>query len=226
MSAPNGTAGQWTPPDFASEYQSLVFVISQLIARQATAAWVQVLSCSNNGAAAAVGTVTVQPLVNQLTGAGQPVPHAPIYQMPYARLQGGTSAVIIDPVAGDIGLALFASRDSSAVRNAALGAGLPGGQTFNPGSNRSYDWGDGMYLGGMLNGVPGQWVRFSAAGVEVVSPTAITFQAPNITLTGAVNANGAKISTAGEVTDAAGKVLGTHVHTGVTSGGSDTGPPA
>ncbi len=230
----SGVYGQWTPENFASEYQALVFTITRLIAQQATCAWVQVVSCSNSGAAVAPGTVTVQPLVNQMTGNGQPVPHGQLYQVPFWRLQGGTSAAIIDPVAGDIGLALFASRDSSLVRKAALGVGLALGKLFNPASRRQYDWGDGVYLGGMLNGAPTQWVRFSASGVEVVSPQQITLTAPTIAINGStavniagpVNANGATISTAGEVTDAAGKVLGTHVHTGVTTGGSDTGPPA
>jgi len=214
----NGTAGQWNPQDFATEYQALVFVISQLIARQATAAWVQVLSCTNSGGVSAVGTVTVQPLVNQLTGDGQPVPHGQIVAMPYIRAQGGASAVILDPVAGDIGLALFASRDSSAVRAAALGAGLAGGQTFNPGSKRQYDWGDGVYLGGMLNGVPVQYVLMSAAGMTLVSPTEITLQAPTVNIAGSTAVN-----ITGGHTSVDGKVFLAHEHSGVQTGGSNTG---
>jgi hypothetical protein len=42
---------------------------------------------------------------------------------------------------------------------------------------------------------------------------------------GGVNINGATINSAGEVTNAAGKVLGTHVHPGVTAGGAVTGAP-
>ena len=40
-----------------------------------------------------------------------------------------------------------------------------------------------MYVGGILNGVPTQWVRFSDAGIEISSPTAITMEAPSITMT-------------------------------------------
>lgn len=213
-----GTTGQWNPQDFATEYQSLVFVISQLIARGATAAWVQVVSCTNSGGVAAGGTVTVQPLVNQLTGAGQPVPHGQIVGMPYIRLQGGTSAVILDPVAGDIGLALFASRDSSAVKNTALGSGLAAGQTFNPGSRRQYDWGDGVYLGGMLNATPVQYVLMSAAGMSLVSPTEITIQAPTVNIAGS-----AAVNITGGHTSIDGKTFLTHLHSGVQTGGGDTG---
>ncbi len=232
MSGP-GVYGQWSPQNFATEYQALAFVIQQIVSRGATCAWVQVVSCSNSGAVSAVGTVTVQPLVNQVTGSGQPVPHGTLTQVPYLRLQGGTSAVIIDPLPGDIGLALFASRDSSLVRKAALGIGLALGKLFNPGSRRQYDWADGAYLGGILNGTPTQYVQISPSGITLSSSQQITLTAPTITIdgshavniTGAVDANGATISTAGEVTDALGIVLGTHTHSGVTTGSGTSGPP-
>ena len=75
--------------------------------------------------------------------------------------------------------------------------------------------------------------RNNSNGIAVVSPTEITLQAPTVKIsastavdiTGPVNANGAEISTQGEITDALGVVLGTHVHSGVSSGTSDTGKP-
>ncbi|MGC8517902.1 MAG: hypothetical protein ACP5P4_05155 [Steroidobacteraceae bacterium] len=202
MTAPPGNFGNWSPQSFATDYQSVVFMIEEVIARGATCAWVQVLSCSNSGTVAASGTVTVQPLVNQMTGSGQAVPHGQIAQMPFVRLQGGDSATILDPVAGDIGLAIFASRDSSLVRKAALGVGLALGRLFNPGSKRQYSWSDGVYLGGILTKTPTQYVQYLPNGGGV-----------NIKSTGPVNINGAVISAAGEITDANGIVLGTHDHT-------------
>ncbi len=44
---------------------------------------------------------------------------------------------------------------------------------------------DGLYLGGVLNGVPTQYVQFSAAGIKMHSPTAIVLDAPDVQLTGA-----------------------------------------
>jgi phage gp45-like len=41
-----------------------------------------------------------------------------------------------------------------------------------------------MYLGGMLNGTPTQYVQFSAAGIKLHSPTAVVLEAPAIQLTG------------------------------------------
>lgn len=232
MSDP-GVYGQWSPQDFATEYQALAFVIERILSQGAVCAWVQVVSCSNSGSVSAVGTVEVRPLVNQVVPGGVPVPHGVLTEVPYLRLQGGTSAVIIDPVAGDIGLALFASRDSSLVRKAALGIGLALGKLFNPGSRRQYDWADGVYLGGILNAVPTQYVQISPAGITLSSQQQITLTAPTITIDGSnavnisglVDANGAQISTSGEVTDGLGIVLGTHKHSGVTTGSGTSGPP-
>lgn len=195
----------------------LAFVFEQLLAGISTVKLVKVISCTNSGGISKVGTVVVQPMVNQMTGAGNPVPHGELFAVPYFRLQGGTSAVILDPNPGDIGMCGFCDRDSSLVRAS--------GEVSNPGSGAMFDWSDGLYLGGFLNGTPEQYIAFSSTGIAVVSPTKIRLQAPEIDLTGLVNANGATISEAGEITDAAGVVLGTHPHSAVQPGGGESGPP-
>jgi hypothetical protein len=107
-----------------------------------------------------------------LTGDGTTVEHGTIHHCPYQRLQGGANAIIIDPEVGDLGIAIFADRDISSV--------MANKAQANPGSRRRFDMADGMYLGGVLNGTPSQWVRFSAAGIEMVSPTAIVLDAQSI----------------------------------------------
>jgi hypothetical protein len=119
--------------------------------------------------------VNVQPLVNQVSGNGTAQAHGPIYNIPYLRIQGGANAIILDPQANDIGMACFCSRDISAVKSSKAQA--------NPGSARMWDWADGLYIGGYLNGVPNQYVQFNADGISVVSPTAVTLQAPQVTIT-------------------------------------------
>ena len=57
---------------------------------------------------------------------------------------------LIDPTQGDIGLAIFADRDISSVRANRAQA--------NPGSYRRFDMADGVYIGGILNGMPTQTV--------------------------------------------------------------------
>jgi hypothetical protein len=77
--------------------------------------------------------------------------------------------VIIDPKPGDIGMASFASHDISTVKRTK--------QVSNPGSRRRFDWSDGLYHGGMLNGAPSQVVRFDADGVHIETPNKVTINA-------------------------------------------------
>lgn len=212
-----GYPGLMTLPDSAGELNVLRFLITQALGRIASATLVEVKGVSPPPAQ----TVDIQILVNQVDGAGNATPHGIIYGIPYVRLQGGANAVIIDPVVGDIGLAVFASRDISSVK-------ANKGQA-NPGSRRMFDYADGIYVGGLLNGTPTQYVEFTPTGINVVSPTQVTVQAPAIELDGAVHITGAvtgddAATFVGEVT-ADGIPLSTHKHAGVTTGGGTSGTP-
>lgn len=208
--------GQQNPATASNDYNTFAFVVQQLLQKMQTVTLVRVVAVSNAGGVDPVGTVDVQPLVNQMSGDRIPTPHGIIYNVPYFRLQGGTNAVILDPQVGDIGMCGFASRDISTVKATKDQA--------NPGSFRQYDWADGLYFGGMLNGTPEQYVRFSDSSVEIVSPIGVRIQAPSIELDGPVTATDT-ITATGDVTGA-GVSLETHVHGGVTPGGGNTGPPA
>lgn len=224
--------GQQLPATITTEYAQLTFVISQMLLRLATAAIVRVVRVTNTGGVEPVGNVDVVPMVSQLTGGGDSIPHGTIYNLPYVRLQGGANAMILDPQVGDIGIAIFANRDISAVKRAK--------QDAPPGSLRYMDWADGMYVGGLLNGTPTQYVRFSAAGIELHSPVKVLITAPEIDLTattkvqvtapeidvtasGPLNLSGATVAITGPVTmsstlvatgevTGAGKHLSTHDH--------------
>jgi hypothetical protein len=113
------------------------------------------------------------------------IAHGTIYGVPFFRLQGGVSAFICDPVAGDIGLCGFAARDISSVKNTRAVA--------NPGSQRTYDWADGLYVGGFINGVPTQYIQAlaSAGGWKIHTPGDITLDAPLTEVTGAMKVDGA-----------------------------------
>jgi len=181
----------------------------------ATATVVQVVAVTNAGGVEPVGSVDVLPLVRQVTPDGDGVPHGTVFGLPYMRMQGGANAVILDPQVGDIGIAVFASRDISSVK-ATKAEALPG-------SARTFDYADGLYIGGVLNGVPTQFVQFAAAGITIKSPTKVTIEAPAIELKGPVTGTSTAAFT-GDVTGAS-KSLSTHRHGGVTTGGGQTGVP-
>lgn len=169
-----GYTGTLEPQSGATPYDAMTYLVWQVLAKISTITLVKVVAVTNNGSVSPVGFVDVQPLVNQVDGAGNATPHGVIHNLPYFRLQGGANAVILDPQIGDVGMCGFATRDISAVKSSKAQA--------NPGSDRMFDWADGLYIGGMLNGTPTQYVQFSAAGINVVSPTKIVLAAPEIVL--------------------------------------------
>lgn len=137
------------------------WTIWNLIRRIHTADLVKVLAVYPT--AGTVGFVDVQPLVQERTTREVVLPQAPIFRLPYMRTQGGKSALIIDPVVDDLGLAVYAERDiTNAIATRAEGAAP---------TNRAYDAADGLYLGGFLNQDPEQWLQFFATdGAELVTP--------------------------------------------------------
>jgi hypothetical protein len=156
----NGQLDPWSTWGRANQ---TAFIVQQLLQKIRTADLVKVVSCTNSGGISPFGFVNVSPLVNQLDSAGNQVPHTTLYNLPYMRIQGGSNAIILDPQAGDIGVAVFASRDISKVKSTQAQA--------NPGSARQYDFSDGLYLGGMLNATPTQYIQFSeTSGINIVSP--------------------------------------------------------
>lgn len=212
-------AGWQQIQDIHTEYGSLRFVITSLLMRMQTAMPVRVLAVSNNGEVAAAGTVDVLPLVQTAQADGTSQPHHPIYGVPYMRVQGGANAIIMDPQVGDIGIAVFCSRDISGVK---ADPSSPHGEP--PSSARAYDWSDAIYLGAVMWGVPENYVRFPSDGsIELVSPVKVRLSAPEIELDGPVTAT----STVNAATDVVGGgiSLKTHVHSGVTTGSGSSGPP-
>lgn len=195
----------------------------------------------NGGGLAPVGTANIQPLIQQQTATGEMVPYPVIYNAPYFRLQGGENAIVIDPSPGDIGFAVFSSRDISGVKRTRGDSATA--------SLRKFSLSDAIYVNGILNSTPKQYIYYSSSGITVYSPTAINLTAPTVTITadqqvtvdtplltitGQMTQTGAKGSgatTYGGITNTGGTIssngitLETHVHGGVQSGGSTTSEP-
>ena len=213
--------GQQRPPDTNDETAVVMFLARQLIAEMNTMKLVKVTKVTGGGVDQPAGTVEVQPLVSQVTGGGNPVPHGIVYGLPFIRIQAGNSAVILDPVSGDIGLVVFCSRDISVVKTTRKAAA--------PGSRRQFDMADGIYLGGVLNGTPTQFVRLNADGIQITSPTKITLAAPDVEIAARLlvkeNAHFEKdLQIDGGVTNDGTGIGRLHTHTGVQPGGGTSGP--
>lgn len=176
-------SGPLSVHDSESEFNAHSFVISQMLGRLWTATIVQVKAVTTAGGVTPVGFVDVLPTVAQLDGQDQATAHGIIHGLPYLRAQGGANAVILDPQVGDLGVAVFASRDISSVKATKAPA--------NPGSLRRFDPADGLYLGGVLNGAPTQYVQFIAGAINIVSPGAVTITAPAVAITGPTTITGA-----------------------------------
>lgn len=172
MSGQFGYQGAQNPSSATSEYNAHAFVIRQILSQISTATLVQIKAVTNAGGVSPVGFVDVLPLVNQMDGGNGAMPHGVIHNIPYFRLQGGSNAVILDPQVNDIGICVFADRDISSVKTAK--------DVSNPGSKRRFDMADGLYIGGVINGAPTQYIAFSSTGIAMVSPTKILLQAPVI----------------------------------------------
>lgn len=143
-----------------------LFIIQQLLRGIHTCTLVEVLAV--RPASGKVGFVDVQPMILETTTDGVVVEQTPIYNVPYLRYQGGPSAVILDPAVGDTGLALFAERDITNVK-----------ATQQPGpaaTDRTHSSADALYIGGVLNADPTQWVKFlpNAGGIDVHTPGPLT----------------------------------------------------
>lgn len=204
-----GHYGQLGLNDGASQFNVMAAVIATMLGRVRTIVIVKVMAVTNEGGVSAVGFVDVMPLVKQVDGVGKATSHGTIFNMPYFRVQGGANAVIIDPQVDDLGIAVIADRDSSSVKENKAES--------TPGSKRRFDLADGVYVGGILNGVPDQYVQFTDGGIKVADKNGnvLNMTSDGIALTGNLTVTGTITST-GEITKGSGltKVtLGQHQHT-------------
>lgn len=213
-----------------SGFNALSFVIETIIGQSVcTADVVKVLNVTN-------GYVDVLPLITQIDAFDNAVQPSPLYHLPYMRVQGGRAALIIDPIPGDIGLAVFAKRDSS---NVTVGQTAP----IKPASFRTFNQADGFYLGGFLNQTPEVFLELTQAGEAILtapvratvntavadvnvstvcnvnSPT--TNVSGDLNVTGALNVVGGAIITGGATISGGGVMNGGLTNTGgtITSNG-------
>ena len=166
---------------FAAEGDSRInfdFVLQRVIGKNRTVTLVQVVAVKdeNGSGRPNMGSVDVQPLVMEKDAHGRLYSNGTLYNVPFFRLQGGGNAIVIDPHVGDIGIAVIADRDISNVKSTKAEA--------PPGSDRRYSLDQALYIGGLLNGEPRQYIKFTSKGIDITSPTAVTINAPTLTFNG------------------------------------------
>ena len=195
-----GTAWFNTPGQLLNAINA---VVRNINSSQAHASLVRVISVSGGGISSPP-MVAVQPMVDQVDGFGNRTAHGTIYNIPCFRYQAGICAFIVDPIVGDIGLAVICDRDISQVKST--------GAISGPGSARQNSWADGLYFGAFLGGTPTTYVQATQAGIiNIVAPGGLNINA-NIATTGTITNNGSPIGS-------------THVHINTQPGGGVSGIP-
>ena len=182
-----------------TQFNQLSFMMRTMMHREISTAIPVVVKevMAGNGA---VGYVKALPLVNDMDAEGNAIDVAIIPKLPYFRLQGGKVAIITDPIVGDIGIAVFAQKDTS---NVIAGTKEP----VQAGSFRKFSMSDGWYIGGFLNQAPETFLQLNQDGTAILTANS------GVTINGNVTVNGTITST-GDI-KGNGHSLSNHTHTGV-----------
>lgn len=212
----------------ASAYNAIDTQISQRLNEVETTFLARVDSCTTSAAGGAK-TVNATPLTAQVdaTNNAQTVPS---YQaLPHYRLQAGIAAIVINPVAGDIGVFSCAKRDIS---NIAQGVTEP----QVPASFRAFNGADAVMVGTVHTKDPTVYIQLNQdnsifikapAGVTINTDAAVTVNAASTTINAASNTVNGDLKVNGTITSTGsmtsnGINLTTHTHTGDSGGTTST----
>ena len=223
-----GNRSPYTGSSFANGLDSAID--NALASKIQTAELVKVNGVTPGGPKGPAGYVDCSPMVNDTDSFGEAVPGADLSHVPYMRLQCGKMAIVIDPEPGDIGLVVFTKADAS---NVGQGAEKP----VQPASLRTFDAGNGFFVGPFLNKAPEGYIELNKAGeiniknkvkISLETEGEITMKAASIKIDGPLTSNGGMtmvggIQNSGGTISSNGKVLDTHTHPG-DSGGVTGGP--
>ncbi|ELX9578567.1 phage baseplate protein [Escherichia coli] len=174
-----------------NDAESLAFIFKKLLSG---ASFIELVVVNAIRGSAPNLVVDVTPLVTQVDPTGAMIPNSVIYNVPVWRLQRGNSAVIMDPVVGDIGIIASCDRDNSIAR--------ANRKQSVPGSKRAHSKSDAIYLGGVLNNQPTQYVQFADNAINIVSPgnVNVNCNTANITAPGGVNVTTPLMHVTGNIT--------------------------
>ena len=163
-----------------SEYNVLAFLINSIVKGLVnTAIPVRVDSVTRPAEGSGAGYLSATPLTKMRSANGEALEPVSIPRLRWFRLQHGSAAIIVDPKVGDVGLAVFAQQDVSALNG--------GNEPVQPRSFRCFDMSDGFYFGGFWGKKPTTLIRIEDSGeITITAPHSVTVN----TTTATVNASG------------------------------------
>lgn len=175
----------------ASESESLAYIFQMLLSGYFFIEIAKVVAV--RGVAPNL-VVDVLPLLSRVDSSGAMIANSTIYDLPVWRLQRGNSAIIMDPVVGDIGWIAVCDRDTSLVRS--------NRKESIPGSKRKHNKSDAIYLGGILNMPPTQFIEFADGAINITTPNPVNIKcsSANITAPDGVNVTTPTMHVTGNIT--------------------------
>lgn len=162
MTDQNDTYALNGPTSPTSGHNALRFAMDMAMNAKMTCTIVKVKKVTVKDDVGPIGRVNVLPLVQMVDGIKRTTDHVTVNNLPYMRVVGGKRAIIMDPKEGDIGFVVTADRDISGVKEKK--------DTAPPGSGRSYNISDGMFVGAVLAEKPESYVRFKGDSEIEISP--------------------------------------------------------
>lgn len=178
-------------------------------------------------------TAMVQPLVNTVNTAGKVVPRAQIAKVPVLALGGGGFCLTFPLKKGDVGWIEASDRDISLFMQSL--------QSSRPNTFRMHSFEDARFVpdafrqytfdttddsaAAVLQSYDGTVKITLAPGVININATAVNVNATTFTVNGKSVLDG-NVSSSGTFTNNGTNISSTHVHGGVTPGGSSTSTPA
>lgn len=155
-----------------SDAESLAYIFKKLLSGAFFIELVEVMAI--RGSAPNL-VVDVLPLVTRTDPSGATIQNSEIFNVPVFRLQRGDSAVIMNPVIGDIGMIAICDRDNSVAR--------ANRKQSVPGSKRTHSKSDALYLGGFLNAQPTQFIEFADGSINITTPNPVNINCSKANIT-------------------------------------------
>ena len=222
MNNNNTTSTTLTKEIFNSEGNTLNYAINQSLLDINTVQICKVISYNSGNR-----TCVVQSILNNINAKGFPLTPAIQYTVPIMDIAGNNCGIQIEYATGDLVMVGYSQRDITTIKLwFTQTPSSPITKSLNPNSYRKFNISDGIIIGRISSTAPTTVIKITSSGIDLeAGSTPIT-----LNTSGNVNINGNNITLTGSNINLNGTVkingtnFATHAHSGVQSGGSNTGP--